>query len=359
MNHENNIKLIPTNFLFQDLTFSQLKLFDHSAAGLSRNTLKNFISGKHKSHPKTNDKLFSFIVETFNQMPGMNVDTELLGSVIYDTSKVSGSMALEIVKDEFFKYTLSVSKNFVLLEQEYVRKAKKIERTHKGSGTKIYIELLKSVEFPGDMIPHNLVNENNFSTEDAIMTQNRIWVDGVFYRIAARDVEENYRFYRQLRGNKSLVAQFLPCIRDQNIKYPVALLFDKIIKEQGYSSINEFASSIPQPTNKPDEQVDESQKRKVYNHRSGKNFPSREFVELMSDTIFKDKFKNISTDPDDILAMKEQTISIFWYLNIFHQLLKKMLENQEAYGFDEAGVVDFFERYLYWHNYHSMHFKAD
>ncbi len=359
MNSENNIKLIPTNYLFEDLTFSHINLTDHTTLGLSRNTVKNFIQNKHTPQQRTKDKFFLAIVETITQMPGMDVDTDLLDSVIEDSSKVSMSRTFDIFKDAFSKYTLSKFKDVVFLEQEFAYMAKEIKKIHKGSSSQLYFDIIKSVEFPGNMLSYNLVNNNYFSIEDAIMTQNRIWVDGVFYRMAARDVEENYRFYRQVRGNKSLVAPFLPCIQNQKIKYPVALLFDKIIREQGYHSINEFAISIPQLTNRPSQQKDESKKRMVYKYRSGEAFPSREFVELMSDTIFKDKLNNRFTDPDDIHELKEQTISGFWYLNILHRLLKIILKNQAAYGLDKAGVFDFFERYLYWHNYHSVHFKVD
>ena len=354
---EKNITLIPAFMLIKDLTFSHFDIFDHRVLELSRNTLKNIKRGKGNHKKNTIKKFVSAVDQACSEFEGLTVDTDLLAGVLKKSPQDTLiEMAGEIFDDEFSRYTHSVFQKLFLREHDVFTNLKKLPERSK----MVFSDIKNTIKFSGDMISYNLPKSPHSQIEGGIIFLNRIWADELFYFMAARDVEENFRFYRKIRNNKSLASAFLPTIQNNKIKYPMALLLDKIIIEQEYASINEFALSIPQLSKTPKEQQnDQTKKRLIRRYLNGERFPSREFVEIMSDTIFKSKLQEKSTDPEDIYEVREQAISVFWYIKLFHDLLKKMLENQKSYGLDRIGVINFFRRYLHWHKYHTIHFEAN
>ena len=88
-----------------------------------------------------------------------------------------------------------------------------------------------------------------------------------------------------------------------------------------------------------------------------KQLPSWENVNTILEVVIK--LNNL--DEDDTEMYKEQGRYVYAHAKIFQILLNRLMidESQELFGMDTEGVVEFFERYFYWHNYHAVMFMGN
>jgi hypothetical protein len=68
--------------------------------------------------------------------------------------------------------------------------------------------------------------------------------------------------------------------------------------------------------------------------------------------------KKLNLGINDLDFYLEEHRLLYAHIKIFQKLLNLLMNenNQELFGMDTKGVVDFFGRYLHWHNYHSVMF---
>jgi hypothetical protein len=147
---------------------------------------------------------------------------------------------------------------------------------------------------------------------------------------------------------------YLPFYEGNTLQNPSKLWLNRLKTLSGFIKTDDFATAIPQLGVPPKNKDIESQKRMMRKWRAGKDkeLPSWENVNSILEVALN--FNNI--DEDDIEFYKEQGRFMYAHAKIFQILLNRLMvdDSLELFGMDKIDVVNYFERYLYWHNYHSV-----
>jgi len=169
----------------------------------------------------------------------------------------------------------------------------------------------------------------------------------------------------------SFVSLLLPIYNKKNDswKAPIALWFDHMQKFFQYKSINDMAENIKQLNVPPRLKKKSSLIRTLRRWRQGKQLPSWEYTELIIRCFIKKyKEENDQLIVIDELILEECLVSfgaakIMNFLhNIFQELISKpnhviKFNNKKIsciIKIEHNEIIDFYERYYYWHNYHLM-----
>ena len=347
--------LIPIHILLDDKPQKISSLLNIDSVGVSRKTIKNVIAGNQKLSSKSIDKICLEVSGLFSDVYGCDINNILLKEMLSNPIDTTRIKYFKFIEDEYTQYFRKIFGEILELDRCFSDDITEMRKDPIKKRIKSFIDLVYNTNYPANMLSDNIFEKNSLPLNNASKTLNRIRIDIMFYLSSAYEVEYNYRFYKKVNGNKSLTARYLPVIEEKTVKNPIEIWIDYLIQTNGYRSINEFAKSIPQLTVNPKDNNDVSKLRMMRKWRSGKIFPTWENINCISETIAKKHYKG---DDNKIEYLKEQGRFFAAYIKIYQKLLNMMLkDSQNQFGINERGVVDYFERYLYWHNYHSVCFK--
>ncbi|SMC92088.1 hypothetical protein SAMN02746065_11539 [Desulfocicer vacuolatum DSM 3385] len=266
---------------------------------------------------------------------------------------------LDCIQDDYSRYYRQIVKEMFELDADLECEIEKIKLQPPNIQVEKFMNLLLDRKFPWTMYDDNLFEDSDDAIRNIQITLRRIIVDALFYMLAAYDIEYNHHFSKHLHGDKLVFLIYLPFYEGNTLQNPSKLWLNRLKALSGFKEINNFATAIPQLGVPPKNKDTRSQKRMMQKWIKGKDkqLPSWENVNSISEVVIKSN----NVDENNIELYKEQGRNTYAHVKIFQILLNRLMvdESQELFGMDNKGVVEFFERYLYWHNYHAVMFMEN
>jgi hypothetical protein len=346
--------IIPIHIFLDDKPTSIPKFFNNKFLGIRRRNIRNAINGKNALSKDSKKNAYKKISSFSNETPGVKFiisEEDFSESLMsFDKSKPSS-----FIQDEYTRYYLQIIDEIFELDSHLGKEAEKIKLQPQKTQIDKFRELLLKSKFPWTMLNDNLFDGTDDELKNIQITIFKITVDILFYILAAYDVEYSHYFLKNIYGEQSIFLKYLPFFNEDTIQNPSKLWFDKLKTIGGFKTIHDFATAILQLRDEPENHDIESQMRMIRKWRVGqdKQLPSWENVNRILEVVIK---SNNINDKNEIELYKEQGRFVYAHVKIFQILLNNlMVDNSlEKFGMDHTNVVDFFERYLYWHNYHSV-----
>ncbi|MEE4599915.1 MAG: hypothetical protein V2J65_01415 [Desulfobacteraceae bacterium] len=352
--------LIPLDLLLLDRPEKFPGTLISEYTGISPRTAKRIITENRSIRSDTADKAVSNLALYFERYEGLEFDAEGFLSFL---SEVDRPPVIEgfgnFIEDAFYPYLLKENRKFKEISDSLQKRFDAIERsTEKPDGLRPVVDELRSSGLPDEMLTEEVIDfdflENSMTSgKDFRKSLAILRIDISLYLMAAWDVEYGFRLMQNAYGWKPLFARFLPQIRDGKIYYPMALWFDRVMNNMGFTSINAIAKVIPQLSVKDKDQKVETKLRQMRKWRRGETIPTWENI----DNICGSLTKLTDYEGDDLEVAKEQGKDAFKFILIFQRLLKAILAERRSHPCLPLGkkkAVEFFERYYIWHNYHAL-----
>lgn len=342
--------ITPLNIFFEGRPSKPFSFLKKEHVGVDKKTFRNFINGKHSLQKKSIETICCKIAGFAHDVPGLEIDVVVLRDMLSSPPDSRKIPNLNFLKDSYTQYYRRILMELLDLDRRF---SVDFEMMRKRP-LSVFMDSVSRYPFPPYMFKDNLV-EGPDLIRCFEKTVNRIRADILLYLFSAYDVEHNHFFYKEVNGDKPLMAGYLPEFKNGKIRKPIEIWFDRIMKKYEYDSINEFAKFVPQLTVNPKNKNEQSQIRMMRKWRSGEVLPSFETIDCIFEKIAKKDWPGEDTE-----YIKETGRLFFFYVRLFQILLNGMQRNpQQYFGFDQKGIVNFFERYLHWHNYHSVNFESD
>lgn len=347
--------IIPIHIFLDDKPINIPKILDEKYFGIKRRNIQNAVNKKTALSEDSKKKAYKKISSFCDDIPGLTMvasEEEFSGSI----TALNPIKFLNCIQDDYTQYYKQIVKGMYELDAQLESEVEKIKTKPPNTQVGLFWELLSDTNFPGTMFKGNLFEETNNKIQNIQITLRRIMVDVLFYILTAYEVEYNHHFLKRQNGDKPLFLKFLPFYHEKTLQNPSKLWFDRLQMLNGFETLQDFARAIPQLSVPPTHKDIDSQKRMLRKWRSGKDkeLPSWENINSIAESIVKKQ--NLSMD--DLESYQEQCRFAYAYVKIFQKLSNRLMdsESQELFGMDNIDVIEFFERYLYWHNYHAVLF---
>ena len=267
---------------------------------------------------------------------------------------------LNCIQSDDFQYYAQVINHIFELDMLLENKIKEIDGNQPEElQIKDFYNLLSAINLPGTMLKDNWGNDGDYSMQRANRVLLQLVVDIFFYMISAWDVVYTQNYIKDENGERPIFMKFLPFYDGDNLKNPSRLWFDHLQEINGFETEHEFATAIPL-LGLPPRKIDPiSQKRMLRKWKVGKTnqLPSWENIYSITEVLAKKRKLNM----DDLDYYKSQALLAYSHLKIFQILLNRLMtdECRDEFRMDAFEVVESFERYLYWYNYHSVMFMEN
>lgn len=347
--------IIPIHIFFDDRPTNIPKILDEKYFGIKRRNIQNAINGKTVLNEESKKNAYKKLSSLCDDIPGVMMvasEKEFLDS-ISDLNKIK---FLDCIQDDYCRYFRQTIKEIFELDIHLETEVEKIKSQPPARQIDNFRNLISNSEFPGTMFEDNLFDDTDDEVQNIQITLRKIMVDSLFYILAAYDVEYNHHFLKSQNGDKPFFLRYLPSYEGDILQNPSKLWLERLQKLNEYKTITEFATAIPQLGVPPKDTNIESQKKMLRKWKTGKDkqLPSWENINSIVKTIVKKRNINM----DNLELYQEQGRFGYAHIKIFQILLNRLMveNNKELFGMNNVEVIEFFERYLYWHNYHSVLF---
>jgi hypothetical protein len=349
--------LIPIHTLLDDKPGKLPQFFNEKNLGVCSKTIRNIINENHSASESSIKNIVENASTFFVKVDGISFDKDVFAdSLIESEANLNSPMSLWF-NDKYFQYWIKIVDELMLLDIGFRNAVEEIKKAPNQNQEKMFIDFFYGYDYPGNMLNDNWDDRSDISFTKTIQRLNRIRIDTLFYLAAAYDVNFNYSFAKTQNGGKPFFSCYLPVDNNGKTKPPIGIWIEAIIEKNNFKSIAEFGRLLYSASQKNDGDAEgigpDSVIRQVREWKSGRRYPKWGKVDQICEVIAqKHNLKN-----DDLGAVKEEGKRTFAFAKGLQKILGLMLENPEQkLGFNRAGVFDYFNRYLFWHNYHSLNF---
>lgn len=327
--------------------------------GIPPKTAKRNLLGNQSIRPRTAEKVVFTLSEKLAKYDGVIFDSGGLLTFINNSKRLpTPKVLLNYIEDSYSRYCIGEYKKIESLsDAAWKLFTDQIRMHHRPRGFEEVVDLLFEHGLPSAMLSQEVLDFDNLRRQDItseyfFKSLDLLRLDIALFLLAARDVEYGFRLMQGAYGWKPIFADFLPQIREGKLYLPLALWFDRIIKNFDFPSINYFAKLIPNLSVRPKKQNADSKLRTMRKWRRGEALPTWENVDNICESLACLKF----TDNEEIQLAKEQGKEAFKFILLFQRLLQAILATHDhpCLPLSERSAVEFFERYFYWHNYHAV-----
>jgi uncharacterized protein YlzI (FlbEa/FlbD family) len=361
--------LIPIHTLLEDNPGRHPRIFEE--LGVSKDTVINLINGKHSPQKQTVKAISSKIAKTLGSLDGVIINQNLFEEALSTPGGISSALFHQSLNDVYLQYYYLILKKILRLDDCFQKELLKASTLSIEDQESLFVEVVRGFDFPGKMLNDNWIEENELTFAYALKTLNRVRIDILFYLFSAHDFNWAHCFGDLQSKNKSLFSRYLPKKSSGEVKKPLTIWFDSLIeatcKRESYKkqskrpSIRGFANyiapSFPMRSsdsvklNKEAPNLSSVEKR-IHDWRSLKRFPTWKNVNRILEAVCKDEDASFEV----IESTKEYGRLTFAYAKFFQKIYDLMMEGSEKIDFNEEQILKYFDRYLYWHNYHSINF---
>ncbi len=345
--------ILPIHIFFDDKPSYLPKLCDEEYIGIKRRSIQNTIKGRTTLSDSSFKKIYRKLSLYCDETPPLRmVTTEeefLLAFKSMDPIKL-----LNCFHSDNFQYYAEVMKPICELDAYLEKELKLIDLQPPETHLECVWRLLSNSDFPGTMLEDNLVKDGGNSIQNLQKIFTRLTIDLFFFIVAAWDVTYTQSYLKKTDGEKPIFLKFLPFLEGNVLMNPMRLFFEHIQDINEFENEHELATAIPLLGVSPKDTDPEIQKRMLRKWKAGKmkQLPSWENIYSMVEILVKRQNLNM----DDWESYKAQAQLVYSHIKIFQNLLNIIMTNKlrELHGLSIVEIVDFFERYLYWYNYHTV-----
>jgi len=358
--------LLPINIILNNKPNTLFPSIIEDFTGVTSKTLKNIISRKNKPRKSTIDKISSNMETSVNKIPGCKFNRSNFIKLLElctesSENKDINPLHFKIIEDVYTKYFQSVFydildkdikiDNFIKCKYPQVNNIKTI------LNFKPLIDYILNCGLPDYMLTNITLEyyKNDLPLISFAKSIILLAFDVIFYLASAYEVEYNNNFLLELKnGDKPIMTKFLPFLKDNNIANPMALWFDNIMANCAIKSINEFALMFSKISCNTDNDIDynnDSKLRQMRRWRKGEMFPNLKNIDNIIEKLLREKMQ--LTNNEDIEYVKENARFCYAYIKIFQKFLNTL---KTELNLNNDKIESFFNRYYYWHNYHSVKF---
>lgn len=329
------------------------KFFDEKYLGVKRRNIQNHIKGKNALSSKSLTQIYDSISSFCENNPTLRMVANKNEFISYIRSEDLINIIKSFQSDNCYYYDQFIQ--LFELGMNFEEKMKKIdgqksEKDQLKEGFRIIIE----TNFPHTMLNDNLIEIETLSLPFFQKTLFNFNIDVLFYLIAAWDAYFTLAFSKKINIVGPILRKLLPTYEKGNLKNTITLWLDYIQNINGFENNEEFAKAIPQLSVSPKDIDFASQKRMLHKWKTGKEkqLPSWENIYVITEMLVKHQ----GLDMANLGAYKAQTQLVYSHIKIFQKLLSHLMDKRcrKIHGMNDQEIVDVFERYLYWYNYHSV-----